>query len=88
MNCDCLEKLEQSLKEYYQKTEAKNSRIESVTINNLAISIGIGLITYNPATLTIVKDTANGEKVSNRKINMYHTFCPFCGIKIQEEAQL
>lgn len=91
--CDCLEKTTKSLREKI-KTDVErehkvNEWIEPGKYQNKGFSLSGGPSTIGmPFTVEYRQQKTNGEPAKNvtkKEVNVYPTFCPFCGVKIDSK---
>ena len=82
MNCECLTKLPPRMIEKFNKENTYKHQVLDVTIPKAYI------FSEEPTmrTCTVMEIELEGQK---RKINqnIMHSFCPFCGVKIENESK-
>lgn len=88
--CECRDDIEKKLTELYAPKLPGSREVEAklmgyaITLGN---DLGLGIRAYMPAeirhTVTIKKTGADKRKTE--KVNMYFSFCPFCGEKFKKD---
>lgn len=90
MNCKCIENIEAKVLDKMQQDNAGKGNIKDAQMQNRGLSFDPdfgGWFTYQEIEYKLTplkKDGTYGRKVT-KKINIYHTYCPFCGTKIKSE---
>lgn len=87
--CDCRKNIEQQLKEHHA-AQAPDARGHEADLTGYAITFGKGLSSrpYMAAELTAIHPLKKGgEKSKTKKINMFFSFCPFCGVALEKDEQ-
>lgn len=82
--CDCLEKAKDKILEHVRKQNDKTGKIDNGDFKNKGLSLnGGGWKTYQPFEYEMQNIKKDGSMGAIRKhtVDMYHTFCPFCGKK-------
>lgn len=80
MNCECIEQMKSSLTEFYKSKGVDVTGIKIPTLIQIPKGNGqkMDLVTYTEATITTTK--------RNQTCTLNHSFCPFCGTKIEKEV--
>lgn len=77
MACNCIKESLEKLKEHKEKeTERK---VEDICYNNSAYIIGKGSRLTSEVSIKYV------GKNKIEKVKIFHTYCPTCGVKIEDE---
>ena len=78
MKCDCIETIESEVKE----SGFGGKKVTKATIETSFVFGKKGMYSTTSTNFHITLDGAKKPKV----IQVMHTFCPFCGVKIQDET--
>ncbi|ANJ66048.1 hypothetical protein A9404_00440 [Halothiobacillus diazotrophicus] len=84
MQCECIENIEKMLKERLSVPGKFKKPLADVKLKGTTIvmrGLDLDLVTCNPIEITLV-----GQKKAVES-TMAHTFCPFCGVRINPEKE-
>ena len=84
--CKCKTDIEQKLTERYQAAEP-SGREHKVRLQGFGLVVGDGTIKQRPymeyEAFAYVPLKKGGEKPKKQRGNMFFSFCPFCGEKLE-----
>jgi len=83
MNCTCVSDLEKKLLAHFSEQGKYKKPVKGVRILGIAITFGRNETKIR--TCSSIEVELEGQK-KKETISMFHTFCPFCGIK-QDDKQ-
>ena len=79
MKCTCVEDLTTKLTDHYKNSKSFKSPVESVTIPQALTFSG----NCQAKTFTEVHVVLTGQKKAET-VTLVHSFCPFCGVAIDD----
>jgi len=80
MNCECLTNTEKKLLDNYNANEKNKKKALSASIEKgFIFGKKLQTITYSNVAFQL-----EGQK-KECKLRLFHSFCPFCGIKIERD---
>lgn len=82
MNCDCISEIEERLKSHLIENAQFKKPVVDVKLSEVAMLFGAGSLSSNTYTTLLIR--LEGQKKKNT-MNIVHTFCPFCGVKIADD---
>lgn len=83
MKCTCVPKLEKKATETFKNSGQFKKPVSKVTMDGVGFAIADSNMELR--TFSYLEVELEGQKKLER-INLFHTFCPFCGVKQGEEA--
>lgn len=89
MACDCINKVTLKMVERLKKNSPK-SIITGVKFKTQGYNFGTGSYNlYNEIAYTEQFEKVNGDlsKERTHTVDVYHSFCPFCGVKTKEAEE-
>lgn len=82
--CNCVKDIEVRMLENFKSSDRYKKPVQAVSINDVGFPIVDGkLLMLTCSTLEV---TIDGQK-KKEKVNMFHSYCPFCGLKYEEAAR-
>ena len=82
MNCNCVSELEKKATEKFKESGQFKKPVKRVVMGGVTLAISDSKC--ESRTVNYLEVELEGQKKIER-IAMFHTFCPFCGVK-QESA--
>jgi hypothetical protein len=88
-NCDCLKKVsELAVKHITEKSTLKNFKVESSRWEHKSWYPSNRIYTRIEFISTFTKKDGSESKPKKDFISIFFTYCPFCGVKIEEEKEV
>lgn len=80
--CECIDRIEKMLNEKLIERHPEVEIIEPVELQNKALMLGTGRCSVFSNAIGRYMD---GKRKRKFDVNMYYTYCPFCGKKQDED---
>lgn len=82
MNCNCISDIERRVKEHVIKNGKMKKPVNDVRMQGVVIGVTDGNDMYT-RTANTMEITLEGQK-KKETMSMFHSYCPFCGVKYEE----
>jgi hypothetical protein len=85
MACNCVRENEARIAEHYSKQLGVPAKAEA---KNVAIVFGQGMSERAFLPYAVKADKPGFKSAKGKEISMLFTFCPWCGVRIDEEEKV